>query len=234
MEKVVFIIPMYNAAQHVKSLVSSIKEQTNKNWQAIIIDDMSDDDSIFMANMHTGSDRRFTIIKNEEKKWALKNVVESARKYQDEDVIIAVLDADDSLCNENTVELLLKNYDDDTDTVWTAHTWDINGMNISKAIPVDINPYQFPWCTSHLKTFRSSMLSKITDNNFKDVSGSWFKRGYDQALYLPMLYLSRKRKFVDEVCYLYRINSSSIKVRDWNEKQQMDTVRFVRARGLVN
>jgi len=234
MEKVVFIIPMYNAAQHIKSLVASLKEQTNKNWEAILIDDMSDDDSIFMANTCSGSDRRFTIIKNEEKKWALRNVVENARKYQDNDVIIANLDADDSLCNENTVELLLKNYNSNTDTAWTAHTWDINGMNISRALPDNINPYQFPWCSSHLKTFRSSLLSKVSDNNFKDINGSWFKRGYDQALYLPLLYLSRERKFIDEVCYLYRINSSSIKTRDWNEKLQMDTVRYVRARGLID
>ena len=233
MEKVVFIIPMFNASRHIKDLTSSLLEQTNKNWEAILIDDMSDDDTIFMANMCSGSDKRFTIVKNKEKKWALKNVVEHARCYQDEDVIIAILDADDSLCNENTVDLLLNEYSDTTDTVWTAHTWDINGLNISKSLPTGLNPYQVPWCTSHLKTFRSSVLSKISDENFKDLNGEWFKRGYDQALYLPLLYLSRTRKYLDEICYLYRINSSSIKTRDWNEKMQMDTVRLVRARGFI-
>jgi glycosyltransferase involved in cell wall biosynthesis len=233
MEKVVFIIPMYNASQNIKSLISSLVEQTNKNWEAVLIDDLSDDDTIFMANMCTGTDERFTVVKNTEKKWALKNVVEHARCYQDENVIIANLDADDCLCNENTVDLLLKNYDNETDTAWTAHTWDINGMNISKELPENINPYQFSWCTSHLKTFRSSLLTKISDDNFKDIDGNWFERGYDQALYLPMLHVSRKRKFINEVCYLYKINSPSIKVRDWNEKKQMDTVRFVRSRGFV-
>ena len=106
-------------------------------------------------------------------------------------------------------------------------------MNISKELPQGVNPYQYEWCTSHLKTWRASLLKEVSDDNFKDLSGSWFLRGYDQALYLPLLYLSREKKFLNEVCYLYRINSSSIKTRDWNEKIQLDTVRLVRARGYL-
>ncbi len=235
MKKVVFVIPMYNASRHIKDLIDSLKEQTNKNWNAVFIDDMSGDDSIDQIKLLSDGDDRISVIKNSEKKWALKNVIETSRKYQDNDnIIIANLDADDALCNENTVDLLLKSYDDKTDAIWTAHSWDINGMNISKELPEGINPYQYPWCTSHLKTFRASILSKIPDSNFKNLDGEWFKRGYDQALYLPILFLSRKRKFLDEICYLYRINSSSIKVRDWNEKTQMDTVRLVRARGFIH
>ena len=45
MKKVVFISPMYNAESHLKDLVDSIKEQSNDNWEHVIIDDMSSDDS---------------------------------------------------------------------------------------------------------------------------------------------------------------------------------------------
>ena len=54
--KVVFIIPMFNAAPHVKDLVESLQKQTNPNWEAILIDDMSDDDTIFMVNHSIGND----------------------------------------------------------------------------------------------------------------------------------------------------------------------------------
>ena len=60
--KVIFIIPAYNAAPHVEDLVKSLKEQTNTNWGAIFIDDMSDDDTIFMINHYTGNDKRFELI----------------------------------------------------------------------------------------------------------------------------------------------------------------------------
>ena len=235
MKKVIFISPMYNAASHLPDLIESMKEQTNVNWKHILIDDMSSDNSFDVACELTHNDDHFQIIKNKEKRWALKNVINIARKYQnDPNVIIANIDGDDALCNENTVELLLNAYKDDkVETVWTAHSWDINGMNISRELPAGINPYEFSWFSSHLKTWRADILSKISDSNFKDLDGDWFKRGYDQALYLPLLNVSNKRKFINEICYLYRINSKSIPVRLLSEKEQMDTVRLVRARGFI-
>jgi len=235
MKKVVFISPMYNASYHLPDLIESMKEQTNNNWEHIIIDDMSTDESYNIACRLTSDNDHFQIRRNTQKKWALKNVVDTAREYQDDpDVIIANIDADDSLCNENTVEILLNTYKaQEIDTAWTAHSWDINGMNISRELPKGVNPYQFSWCSSHLKTWRSSKLLEIDDRNFKDLDGNWFKRGYDQALYLPLLEISNERKFINEICYLYRINSKSIPVRLLSEKAQMDTVRLVRARGLV-
>lgn len=234
--KVVFIIPMFNAAPHVKDLISSLINQTNKNWEAVFIDDMSDDDTIFMVNHHVGSDERFKLVVNTEKKWALKNVVEQSRKL-DTECIIAILDGDDMICNTKTVDMILDEYKDpEIDTVWTAHKWDINNINISKELPSDppVNPYEYPWVTSHLKTFRSHLIHLVHDDNFKDLDGNWFKRGYDQALYLPLLYLSKKRKYLEEICYLYRINSNSMKIREWKEQDQLKTVKIVRARGYVS
>jgi glycosyltransferase involved in cell wall biosynthesis len=235
--KVVFIIPMFNAAPHVKELVESLKSQKNPNWEAILIDDMSNDDTIFMVNHCVGSDERFSFVINKEKKWALKNVVENAKiAAEEKDCIIAVLDGDDMLCNENTVELLLESYkDDEVGTVWTGHKWDINNINISKELPQEppVNPYEYPWVTSHLKTFRSRLLLEVNEDNFKDMDGNWFKRGYDQALYLPLLFLSIKRKYIDEVCYYYRINSNSMLHREWKEKDQLNTVKIVRSRGFI-
>lgn len=235
MKKVVFISPMYNASYHLPDLIESMKEQTNNNWEHIIIDDMSTDESYDLACKLTKGNDHFQVRRNNQKKWALKNVVDVAREYQDDpNVIIANIDADDSLCNENTVEILLNAYNTTgLDTAWTAHSWDINGMNISRELPSDVNPYQFSWCSSHLKTWRASKLSEINDSNFKDLAGNWFKRGYDQALYLPLLKISNERKFINEICYLYRINSKSIPVRLLSEKAQMDTVRLVRSRGLI-
>jgi glycosyltransferase involved in cell wall biosynthesis len=234
--KVIFIIPMYNAAPHVKDLVESLQIQKNNNWEAIIIDDMSSDDTIFMVNHATGSDDRFKLIVNKEKKWALKNVVEHSLNV-DEENIIAILDGDDMLCNENTVDLILNTYTEDSeaDTAWTMHKWDINNINISKEIPniPHVNPYDYHWVTSHLKTFRASLIKQVNKDNFTDMNGEWFKRGYDQALYLPLLYISKKRVFIPEVCYYYRINSNSMKHRIWKEQDQLNTVKVVRSRGFI-
>jgi len=237
MNKVVFITPMYNAGPHLPELFNSLFEQSNQNWEQIVIDDMSTDDSYNIAMSYHKKDNRITVIKNNEKKWALRNVVEQSRKFEKDEVIIAILDADDCLCNEQTVGMLIEKYaeDDENDCVWTGHTWDINNLNISRKFPDGrkINPYQYPWCSSHLKTYRSSLLFDIKDENFKDLDNNWFQRGYDQALYLPLLYKSRKINYMDEICYFYRINSSSVTSRDWKEQNQLNTVKLVRARGFV-
>lgn len=235
--RVVFITTMRNAQPHLDDLIASVKEQRNTNWKHIIIDDASDDDSFNYAKELTDEDDRFEVKKNDKQKWSLENIVSEARKYEkDPKTIIAVIDGDDSLCNENTVEFILQAYSDpEVDTAWTSHSWDINSINTSKDIPEKINPYQIPWCTSHLKTWRATTLLGVDDENFKDLDGNWFKRGCDQALYLPLLYLSHKRKFIDEICYLYRVNSKSTSLESRKEivRKQSITTRLVRARGFV-
>ena len=75
----------------------------------------------------------------------------------------------------------------------------------------------------------------MKDKNFLDANEKWFERGYDQALMLPLLSLTKNRKYIDEICYLYNIDSSSIPKdeRNWHEMKQISTINFVRARGFL-
>ena len=231
--KIVFIIPCYNAASNLPILVESLNSQKNTNWSAIIVDDMSED-STYETAKSLSSDN-IKVVKNSEKKYALRNIVDTARCFQDdEDVAIAVIDGDDSLCNENTVSLLIDAYEEGHEAVWTMHRWDINDLNISKKMPQRVDPYSWPWSSSHLRTFKSSLLKKISDSNFKDCTGNWFKRGYDQALMLPVLYVSKSRYCIEEVCYLYNINSVSIQHRNYEEMDQISTVNIVRSRRFID
>ena len=230
--KVLFIVPSFNAEKNIDTLVASLDEQTDDRWSCLIIDDISEDSS--WSKISSINHPKIFSMRNTKKRFALRNIVSHARMYQErDDVIIAVIDGDDSLCNKDTVSHLIGAYEDNIEVVWTAHSWDINGMNISRDMPENVDPYSWPWCSSHLRTFKSSLLSKIHNDNFKDTEGNWFERGYDQALMLPVLHVSSGRKFLPEVCYRYNINSVSIKDRSWEEKKQHSTVNIVRSRGFV-
>jgi|TARA_R110001592_G_scaffold269974_1_gene536266 glycosyltransferase involved in cell wall biosynthesis len=232
--KVVFISPCFNASNNLKKLIDSVTSQIDSRWEHVLIDDISTDNTSEKYSQLTSSDSRFKLIKNNEKKYALRNIIEVARNYEnDEDTIIATIDGDDQLCNENTVSLLIESYEKGFDVVWTGHRWDVNGINISKAMPENVDPYAWVWSTSHLRTFKSTLLKKISDRNFKDTKGAWFKRGYDQALMLPVLSLTNRRKYIDEICYLYNIDSVSVNDRDWAEMSQISTINLVRARGFL-
>lgn len=231
--KLILISPCFNAKGNLSSLIESVKAQTDDRWHHIFIDDISEDNTHDLLVSLTDNDDRFTVIKNSEKKYALRNIVEAARKFQDDDVTIGVIDGDDSLCNENTVKIVLEAYENGADVVWTGHRWDINDMNISKAMPSNVNPYQWGWCTSHFRTFRSTLLKNVSDRNFQDTNNKWFERGYDQALMLPLLYQTKNRSYLDEICYLYNIESVSVNDRDWAEQKQISTINMVRARGFL-
>ena len=229
----VFIIPCFNMGKNFDNVVSSIRSQKDSRWTCVMIDDISEDDTWDKISQLCVSDERFHGIKNKNKKFALRNIVEASRLFQNRDVVIAVIDGDDQLCNDNAVSLILNEYEKGSDVVWTAHRWDINGMNISREMPENVDPYMWQWSSSHLRTFRSSLIKNISDKNFQNLSGQWFKRGYDQALMLPMLYLTKNRRYIDDVCYQYNINSVSIKDRNWEESDQISTINIVRARGFL-
>ena len=232
--RIIFISPCFNASKNLRNLIESVRAQSDDRWFHVLVDDLSVDDTSTVFDKIVESDNRFSLIKNDEKKYALKNIIDVAREYQDdEDVVIAVIDGDDQLCNDDTVSLILDEYEKGCDVVWTGHRWDINGINISRAMPDIVDPYGWPWCSSHLRTFRSTLLSKISDDNFKDHMGDWFQRGYDQALMLPLLKLTSKRSYIDEICYLYNIKSVSVNDRDWAEMKQLSTINLVRARGFL-
>jgi len=233
---IIFVVPCFNAEKNLDRLASSLSSQSDDRWHCIMVDDMSTDNTWKKMVEICTHDQRFTCRKNSVKKYALRNIVETARLFQDisSDVIVATIDGDDFLCNDDTSSIIHDEHSDGCDVVWTAHEWDINGSNISSSMPDNVDPYFWPWCSSHLRTFKCSLLKKISDRNFKDESSEWFKRGYDQALMLPLLNVSGKRKYIDKVCYRYNINSVSVNDRDWAEMRQISTINLVRARGFLS
>lgn len=232
MRNLTFIIPCFNAAPNLESLYASLVNQDDEAWNAIFIDDKSTDNTADVIKSIESRDGRVTAIINDEKKFALKNIVEMVRSRPQID-IVAVVDGDDELCSNRTVSLIKEAHIELGMVVWTAHRWDVNGLNISKDMPQKINPYQHPWCSSHLRTFDARLIDNISDDNFKDHMGRWFERGYDQALMLPLLATASSRKYIPEVCYLYKIDSVSVNDRDWAERKQLSTVNMVRSRGLI-
>ena len=232
---IIFVVPCFNAERNLDKLASSLQSQSDDRWTCIMVDDMSEDDTWKKMIEICTNDSRFSCRKNSVKKFALRNIVETSRLFQDvaDNVIIATIDGDDFLCNNDAVSIVNNEYSNGSDVVWTAHEWDINGSNISNDMPDNVDPYFWPWCSSHLRTFRCALLKKISDKNFKDEELKWFKRGYDQALMLPILSVSNKRKYIDTVCYRYNINSVSVNDRDWAEMRQISTINLVRARGFI-
>ena len=56
------IIANYNYARFIGDALESILAQTLQNWECIIIDDASTDDSVKIITEYTNRDKRFRLI----------------------------------------------------------------------------------------------------------------------------------------------------------------------------
>lgn len=92
-ELVSIIMPSFNCARFIGQTIESVINQTYKNWELLITDDCSSDDSALIVNRYAAKDDRVKLLKLEKNSGAgvaRNNSIENAHgRY------IAFLDSDD-------------------------------------------------------------------------------------------------------------------------------------------
>jgi teichuronic acid biosynthesis glycosyltransferase TuaG len=87
------IVPTYNSSNFIKDAIESVKSQTYINWEMIIVDDCSKDNTVEIIKGEMKKDKRIKLIcleKNSGAAFARNTAIQNARgKY------IAFLDSDD-------------------------------------------------------------------------------------------------------------------------------------------
>lgn len=239
----VFVAPMYNASAYVGQMLASVVAQSYDNWKVILIDDVSSPEERQkqldiierwqrMADP-TWPDKRIQVILNDEKKWEVANVLKGISLCEDNDIVCRI-DADDWLTEIDALMYLNALYKQiGADALWTAHRWGFTDKNISGPMPGDADPYKYQWVSSHLKTFRKSLLNGVKDENFRGEDGEYIRRAGDQAIYLPVLHNATRRGFVPRVMYHYTINDVPETYQTPDARFQRDEALFLRARGYV-
>jgi len=174
---------------------------------------------------------------NDEKKWEVANVLRGISMCDETDIICR-LDADDFLSDLDALRILNEVYNStNADCVWTAHRWfddnRITNQNISGPLPEGADPYKFPWVTSHLKTFRKSLITGVDDQNFRGQDGKFVRRAGDQAIYLPILKRAKKRVYFPMCFYSYRCDMSPATFQTDDAKFQKAEAEFIRDRGFI-
>lgn len=110
-EKLISIImPAYNANKTIQESIESILKQTYTNWELIIIDDSSKDNTLNIIEEYRKNDHRIKIIKNEENLGVAETRNKGLNKAQGD--YIAFLDADDMWINtklEKQLTFMLNN-----------------------------------------------------------------------------------------------------------------------------
>lgn len=90
-QKVAVIMPVYNGAKYVRQAIESVLRQTFTDWQLIIVNDASTDDTEKI--LESFKDNRIKIVKNEKNLGSVASRNIALKECRSE--YIAILDADD-------------------------------------------------------------------------------------------------------------------------------------------
>ncbi|WP_353472961.1 glycosyltransferase family A protein [Salipiger sp. H15] len=96
------VIPCFNAEATIAETIESLLAQTEQDWEALIIDDGSSDDTRLIAASMAGIDLRFRLMKNE---GVGPSAARNMALTEADGEIIAFLDADDTWHPEKLARL---------------------------------------------------------------------------------------------------------------------------------
>ena len=95
------VVPVYNCEKFIDYTIKTVLNQTYQNWELLLVDDCSTDNSISIINGYVAEDNRIKLIKLEKNSGAAVARNEGMKNAKGK--YIAFLDSDD-LWNENKLE----------------------------------------------------------------------------------------------------------------------------------
>ncbi len=134
-ELVSIIVPVYNAGSYIEETISTVRKQTYQNWELLLVDDCSADDSRQRIRSCIREDSRIRLIEKERNEGAARarnTGIEAAKgRY------IAFLDADDLWMADKLERELAFMEEKQAAFVFTAYEFgDENGNRTGKVVHV--------------------------------------------------------------------------------------------------
>lgn len=199
------VIPSYNCANYIADTIRSIQDQTYANWELLITDDCSTDNSIQVINSFTETDPRiklFILDKNSGAGVARNNSIKTAQGR-----FIAFCDSDDRWLPEKLEKQLNFMREKDCAFSFSSYlTCDNQGDNIGIIVSPKLVTYN-----SMMRDDKIGCLTVIydTDKVGKIYMPSLRKR-QDWALKLKILEKCKIAYGMKEPLAIYRISENSL------------------------
>lgn len=203
------LIANYNNGHFFKDCYQSIVAQTHANWEVIIVDDCSTDDSVAVMKQIIGDDKRFKIFLNQDNKGCgyTKNKCASLAAGQ----ILGFLDPDDAL-TDDALEIMVEKHKDFKEAAIITSKYELVDLDMKfiengshgSTIPQNKSYLTYGMgAFTHFATFKQDSYLK---SNGID---SLMKRAVDQDLYYK-IEEQGGHLFLNKVLYRYRIHQNGI------------------------
>jgi hypothetical protein len=232
------IVPVYNSKEWIDNCIKSIINQDYENYECVICDDISNDGTYERAIESLGESKKVRVLKNKEKKFALKNIYDAVKATNPSgDDVIVVLDGDDWFSTDHVLSNLSKYYQESKCWMTYGSFMEFPSGRIgieSTDYPdnvIENNSYRKDrWRASHLKTFKYFLWERVKKEDLLDDDGEFYEMTYDQAMMLPMLEMSGpKAKYIKEINYIYNTSNPNA-VNKTRAKKQHDLMLKIRSK----
>jgi len=206
------IVPSYNNEKWLRACLRSVKLQTYQDYECIIVDDCSSDESVPIIKEEIVENPNFRLIQNTERKLALRNIYEAivSSNPSAEDVIVT-LDGDDWFATKNTLEILNNTYKEKD--CWLTYGSYIEFPSrtrgkFSRQIPqhiIEQNSFrESEWMSSHLRTFKHKLWHQVKREDFLEEDGRFCDGAWDMIFMFPMLEMAHTRScFIGDILHVY-------------------------------
>ena len=222
------VIPVYNSENWIEKCLESLRTQTYKNWECIIINDNSNDNTLdiiknYLYNIPDEDLKKFKIFERIKNVGALENIIFGVNKIcKDDEDIIVLLDGDDWLASNDVLQYLDETYNNLN--IWLTygrHKYFSRDFT-SKVVGIqDTRTYrQQDFDTSHLRTFKYKIWKRIQDIDFRDKNGNYYSMAWDLSIMFPLIEMAgpKRIKAIDKVLYIY---NDSNPINDFRKNGQL-------------
>ena len=211
------LIAHFNNSKYFKDCYDSLLLQTYENWEAVILDDASDENEKAAVQNLIKNDHRFKYFENSENQgvgFTKSKLIELATGE-----IVGYVDPDDAIL-PTAIEKSIEVFKKDKNTVLTYSRFfscdkDLKPINPFKSAQQvqnnDLYFFNYPIQIAHFVCFKKATYLSTEKMN-PDL-----KISEDQDLYLK-LYEKGKVVFIDETNYLYRTHQGGISQNDHKKK----------------
>lgn len=145
MPKVSVLTTVYNREKYIAACIESVLASTFQDWEMIIVDDQSKDNSVAIAKSYEARDSRIKVFVNETNLGDYPNRNQTASYAQGK--YIKYLDADDMIYPHG-LEIMVK----------TMEVFPEAALGISKEVAEDYKPY--PFVMQSEESFRREFLMR--------------------------------------------------------------------------